>query len=400
MLQTLRAVLISMFLMFCLTAKPDSLTKLTLADSISTRLSDTITTVTPPSAADSALIADSITFSHLPWYQQLFVNGFKIHDPHVNYPKFPRFLLSVYDWADDTFNSYNPNYVVGTGSNWKVTVKSFNWMESYMMMFSAKTSEMLHIRSDLYYDFGVYLSFMAVSVGYTAKLNKFLSGGNNNRKNFNFNFTCSRIYANLDIASTKGNAKITHFGDLKNKNLLPYKFNDIDHYLVSGEAFYIFNYSKYSHAAAYSFSKYQLKSAGSWLMGFAFNHQDIKIDFTNLPQQMKDHLPHLEDNYHFRYTDYALCGGHAHNWVLKPRKWLINLTLFPAMGYRHAYHNSSDSRKHLLASSLHGRTAMVFNHRSLFASLTGRIDMSLYFNSRSTFFNSIESLSFIVGARF
>lgn len=135
-------------------------------------------------------------------------------------------------------------------------------MESYMMLFSAKSSEMLHIRSDFYFDFGVSLNFMAVSVGYTAKLNKFLTGGNQNRKNFNFNFTCSRIYANLDLASTKGNAKITHFGDYKGKGRLPYAFDDIDHSQLSGEAFYIFNYMKYSHAAAYSFSSISSKVRG------------------------------------------------------------------------------------------------------------------------------------------
>lgn len=348
---------------------------------------------------DSALVADSISFSKHKWYRQLIENGFRIHDPKVNYPKFPRFLLKVYDWGNKTFNSYDSTYVVGVGKNWKITGKSFNWMESYMMMFSVKSSEMLHIQSDFYCDFGAYLSFMAVSVGYTAKFDGLLSGGSKSRKNFNFNFTCSRLFANIDIMSTKGNTKITHFGDYKG-NLMPYDFNNIDHYTLSGEAFYIFNFSKYSHAAAYCYSKYQLRGAGSWLLGFSFNHQNIKMDFGEMPYELKQHLPDLEDRYFYRYTDYDVCGGYAHNWVLKPRVWMINLTLFPSLGYRHAYHDSSDRRKHMLATSAHARFAVVYNHKSLFASLNGRFDGHMYFNSRYTFFNSIESLSLVVGARF
>ena len=349
-------------------------------------------------AADSAAVADSVAFSRLPWYSQLIENGFRIHDKNVNYPKFPRLLLRIYDWGDKTFNSYDSTYVVGVGKNWKITGKSFNWMESYMMLFSLKGSKMLHMVSDMYYDVGAYLSFMALSIGYTAKVNDFLAGGSKNRTNLNFNFTCSRIYANLDIMNTKGNARITHFGGYKRN--LPMDFNDVEHSTLSGEAFYIFNFNQYSHAAAYCFSKYQLKGAGSWLLGFSFNHQNIKLDFSNLPSDMKSFLPDLEDRYHYRYTDYSVCGGVAHNWVLHPRRWLANVTLYPAFGYRHSYHDSTDSRKSLLASSIHARFAFVYNHKALFASITGRFDGHLYFNSRYTFFNSVESLSLIVGARF
>lgn len=381
-------------------------TVLCMSDSLATNtvvVADTAAAVQPDDEAFDAWqqhMADSIAFAKLPWYRQLLANGFRIHDPHVNYPKFPRFILKVYDWGDRTFNSYDPSYVVGVGKNWKVTTKSFNWMESYMIMFSPKTRDMLHIRSYPYIDFGAYISFMALSVGYTAKMNDLFSGGKENRSNLNFNFTCSRLYANLDITSTNGNTLITHFGDYKDKEVLPYKFNDIRHSTVSGEAFYIFNYRKYSQAAAYCFSKYQLNSAGSWLLGFSFNNQNIDIDFSNLPDDMKEYLPDLENRYHYRYTDYDVCGGYAYNWALKPRQWLANITLFPAVGYRHTYHNSTDNRRHMIATSLHARFSFVYNHRALFASLTGRFDGHLYFNRNYTFFNAIESISLIVGARF
>ncbi|MDE5923592.1 MAG: hypothetical protein K2G79_08915 [Muribaculum sp.] len=36
------------------------------------------------------------------WVKQLFANGFRINDPGINYPKFMRFCLNVYNWGDKT----------------------------------------------------------------------------------------------------------------------------------------------------------------------------------------------------------------------------------------------------------------------------------------------------------
>lgn len=345
-------------------------------------------------------VADSVAFAHLPWWRQLLDSGFHIHDPRIDYPKFPRFLLKVYDWGDRTFNSYDSSYVVGTGKNWKIMNKNYNWAESYMLMFSPRSRDMLHIRSDIYNDVGVYLSFMAVSVGYTAKINSLLGSGDKNRRNLNFNFTCSRFSANFDYTSTQGNTHITHFGDYRRGQDFSYKFNDISHKSSTGELYYFFNYSRYSQAAAYHYSKYQLKSSGSAVLGFAFNHQRISMDFSSLPGDMKEALPTLADEYRFRYTDYGVLAGYVHNWVLYPRRWLMNITAIPSVGYRHSYSDSSEGRKNMVSSNLRARFSVVYNHRALFASLTGRFDAHLYFNSRYTFFNSIESLSLIVGARF
>ena len=97
-------------------------------------------------SVDSVAIADSVAFANLPWYKQLWSNGFRIHDPRINYPAFPRFVLKIYDWGDKTFNSYDKDYVVGTGKNWKLTLNSYNWMESYMMLFySSRLRDRLHI---------------------------------------------------------------------------------------------------------------------------------------------------------------------------------------------------------------------------------------------------------------
>lgn len=348
---------------------------------------------------DSINEADSLEFASMPWYKQLWKNGFMIHDPRINYPAFPRFVLKVYDWGDQTFNSYDENYVVGTGKNWKLTLNSYNWMESYMMAFrSSLLRNRLHIISDVYSDLGLTLSFMAVSVGYTAKVNNWF-GDESSRTNVNFNFTCSRLYANVSMLSTSGGARITRFGNYEFRGL-NYLFDNIEHDALSGEFYYFLNNKRYAQAAAYCYSKYQLKSAGSAIFGFAFNRQNVYLDFTDLPKEMMDYLPELEPFYRFKYTDYSLIAGYGHNWALSPRRWLANLTVLPSAGYRHSYSSSSEGCKNMLAANIRVRFSFVYNHKALFASLNGRFDGDFFFNSRYSFFDSTESLSLIVGCRF
>lgn len=340
-------------------------------------------------------IADSIAFSEMPWYKQLLVNGFQIHDPRINYPKFPRFCLKVYDWGDRTFNSYNPEYVISTHKNWKLIGKNYNWMESYMMLFPNKQT--LHLRSDVYCDVGAYISFMAVSVGYTAKLNNMFGNGESTRSNFQFSFQTSLFTANIDITRSHGGTKIMKFG---RRNEFPLQFGDVRLSSLSGDAYYYFNHWKYSQAAAYCFSKYQLKSSGSPMLGFAFNHQNIDLSFEDMPANILEEFPSLQPNYHFKYTDYSILGGYAYNWVPRPKTWLVNVTVLPSIGYKHAYKDSSDGLPHMVSTNIRGSFSIVYNHRALFVALMGKADLHFYFAQNYTFFNSIESLSCNVGMRF
>lgn len=95
---------------------------------------------------------DSADFEQLPWYKQLMNNNFRINDPRIRYPKFPKFCVDVYNWGDRTFNTYDTTYVVGTGKNWKAMLRSYNWMQSYAIYFSDK--EHLRLISNPYSDLG------------------------------------------------------------------------------------------------------------------------------------------------------------------------------------------------------------------------------------------------------
>lgn len=368
-----------------------------LSESMDTIASVAVIDSIKTDSAATPATADSI-FNSLKWYDQLLENGFRIHDPRINYPKFMQFCLKVYDWGDKTFNSYDPDYVVGVGKNWKVMTKSYNWMTSYMMFFHDDRT--LHMRSNIYNDLGAYVCFMAVSLGYTAKLDNLIGHGRKTRENLSFSFTTSRFHAALNYWKTIGDMKITHLGDYNFGNHFAYDFDAVKMRSFSGEAYYFFNHLKYSQAAAYCFSKYQLKGAGSWMVGLAFNHQTLDMDFSQLPKEMLEYLPSLADKYRFHFNDYDLMCGYGHNWVPHPKRWVINLTALPSIGYRYSYADSSDGKRNLFSSNLRVLFSCVYNNKALFASIIGRFDGHLYFNNRYTLFDSVESLSLIVGARF
>lgn len=347
--------------------------------------------------ADSAVV-DTISAPHAKWYRQLIDNGFHINDPDINYPRFWRWCVDVYNWGDRTFNSYDPDYVVGAGKNWKAGLKSYNWTENYTLLFPHKLR--VNMVSDIFSDVGAYLSFMAVSVGYTLNANDVFGHPVANHHNFDFNFCCALFSANLNLASTSGGTRITRFGDYNKGEHLSQRFDDVSLSSVGGDIYYFFNHSRYSQAAAYCYSKYQLRSAGSWIAGAAVTHQKIDIDFSGLPEDMLEKLPGDYEKYRFHYTDYGLIGGYAYNWVLHPKRWLINATILPSIGYRHSYEGATEGRKDMFSTNVRAMMSVVYNHRSLYASLVGRYDGHIYYKSAYTFVNSNNSVTFNVGFRF
>ena len=159
------------------------------------------------------------------WVKQLFANGFRIHEPGINYPKFMRFCLKVYNWGDRTFNSYDPEYVVGTGKNWKLYLNSHNWAQSYALFFP----ENLNVRmlSNVYSDLGPSINFMAVGLSYTFNANELFGHPVAQRRNFDWNFTCALFTFRYTRQSTGGGVTIMNFGKYNDGHHISQDFNDI-----------------------------------------------------------------------------------------------------------------------------------------------------------------------------
>lgn len=359
---------------------------------------ETADSIVPLAPADTVAADTTVRkSSSTRWIKQLISNGFHINDPGVDYPKFPRFLLKVYNWGDRTFNSYDSTYVIPTGKNWKLQLKDYNWLQYSTMLFQHNQKITMH--SDIYCDAGAYLSFMAVSVGYMFNINE-LIGHPSRRKTFSLDFTCSRFSGNIISQSSEGGMTITRFGNYLDGKNIRCNFEGSKVSSLTGEIFYFFNHRRYSRAAAYCYSKLQLKSAGTWILGATFAKQSTELDFSELPEDMLDYLPLDYPRYSFRYNDYALLGGYGFNWVIRPRKWLVNVTGLVAMGYKHSYEQSTDGRRDMVANNVEFASSVIYNHKSLFAAVNLRMNGFLYYTSKFTYLNSFSSLTATVGYRF
>ena len=99
------------------------------------------------------------------WYRAMLRGKLDMKDKDVNYPKFIKFCVDTYNWADRVFNSYDSAYVVGTGKRWKLFFKSDNWLDSYAMNLQQGGTP-VRMMSDPCCNIGGYISYMAVSLGY------------------------------------------------------------------------------------------------------------------------------------------------------------------------------------------------------------------------------------------
>lgn len=129
------------------------------------------------------------------WLQRIKAKNFDIRDTTIVYPKFARFCVDVYDWADNTFNSVNQEFISGTGKRWKVRLINDNWVDSYAMNINGNLP--LHMRNDIYSNIGVSLQYMAVSIGYSVNLNTLGNEKKSGRKRFDFDFNCARFDISL-----------------------------------------------------------------------------------------------------------------------------------------------------------------------------------------------------------
>jgi hypothetical protein len=331
------------------------------------------------------------------WWRALKHGKVDLDGGTIDYPAFIDFCWKVYKWGDKAFNSYDTAYVVSTGKNWKLMYKSNIWNDNYMGE-PSKHDMIVDMRSKLAANMGFQLSFMAVSVGYTLGVTNLINGEKVSNK-VDFSFTCARFAAEAYYMENRGTTtawvkerstgekwKIKEFGGLHRKA-----------YGLS--AYYFFNNRRYAQAAAYCFSKYQKRSAGSFILGFCLQHRDFSINLQEMPPIVQEQIPADEVLPHFLYNDYCLMAGYGHNWVLGP-KWLLNLTVTPYVGYRHLLATQNEDRASAWSINMRARLGAVYNHKKFFVGLQSYGDIHRYKSEKHHFIGSLLDFTTLVGIRF
>ncbi len=101
-------------------------------------------------------------------------------------------------------------------------------------------------------------------------------------------------------------------------------------------AYYVCNYKRYSHQAAFSQTNRQIRSAGSAIFGFSYAHNKHKIDYSKLSDVVAEYTGISYQPEKLTETistnEYCLTGGYAYNWVFA-KNWLLAGEASISLGY-------------------------------------------------------------------
>ena len=330
------------------------------------------------------------------WWRALKHGKVDMDGGTIDYPAFIDFCWKVYKWGDKAFNSYDTAYVVSTGKNWKLMYKSNVWSDNY----TGKPMQNIHfdMRSKLAINMGLQLSFMAVSVGYTVGVTNLMNHEKVSNK-VDFSFTCARFTADAYYMENRGTTTAWFTDRVTGDKWTIKEFGGLYRKSYGMSAYYFFNNRRYAQAAAYCFSKYQKRSAGSFIAGFCLQHRDLGFKVDELPPEAQAQIPEGDEMPHFLYNDYCLLAGYGHNWVIGP-KWLINLTVAPYVGYRHLLETLHEDRASAWSINLRARMGVVYNHKKFYVGLQNFGDFYRFKSERHHFIGTLLDVSTLVGIRF
>lgn len=334
------------------------------------------------------------------WWRALKHGKVNFKDSTMGYPKFVMFCYRTYVWGDRAFNSYDSAYVKATGKNWKLILKSDNWVDSYIGHPIKNVNQIMN--SNLVSSIGLSLSFMAVSVGYTVSVSNLIHRGKLSNK-VDFSFTCARFTADAYYWENNNDINVTY--KIKNvegvdDGIHRLRQSGVSRKAMGLTAYYFFNNRRYAQAAAYCFSKYQKRSAGSWLAGFSMQHFDVQFDVEKMSEAVRPYFPTQDDAPRILYNDYCLLFGYGYNWVINS-KWLLNFTGTPYVGYRHNHLLTVEGDKpSALSLNMRARIGAVYNHKNYFVGLQSIGDHHRFKTSTSRLISSTLNFVALVGIRF
>lgn len=377
-----RALILTAMLFFCIPESGAILNDVSVGLDLEAR-------VTPP---DSIRIPQDISRS---WKWAIKNRHFDLKDTTIIYPRFVDFCLRTYRWAEKTFNTYDTTYVRGTGKHGKVRLVSDNWMDSYY--FKTSKGDGLTMASAPYYNLGIQANYSSISLSYSVDINSAFLHRPSKHKKLGLSLVTARIYGDAYYWRNSGGTTIRRVGNsLKLEHLA---FEGMKFRALGVMGFYIFNYKKFSLAAAYNLSNYQRRSAGSWMAGLCGTFYDTEFDFSRLPQEMLEQTQLPKELYKLHYNSVNMSGGYSFNWVIG-RHWLFNTTSLPGIGLSFSFSNSTEGKKTLFSTNVRQMFSLTYVNRQFFMSGTTNFHGNLLLTKRIGFMSGIVNAQLSTGVRF
>lgn len=316
-------------------------------------------------------------------------------DSIAEWGRFPRFCVNTYRWGDRFFNSYDSLYVRGTGTKFNVKATADSFLDYYQFVLTDNSR--VHMISDPSTSVGAYLTYLAVSVGYDINVSRIFGGVEQARSRYKFAFKCALFGAEMYIENNDVGTEIKRFGNLHHLNI---PFEGIKTSGWGVDLYYFFNNKRYSQAAAFNFSKIQIRSQGSFYAGLSIFNQRYDFDFNQLPASLQYQIPSdwIDRHYRTNTRNYGFRLGYGYNWVFH-RGWVLCATISPTVGLKKGFVNSqTEGLSFIFYNRLRG--SLVWNHNRWFVGGILSADTALVSDRKTTFLGSNLSASASVGYRF
>lgn len=318
---------------------------------------------------------------------------------------FYRFIKKM-DEYDTTYIS--PNYY-----NYTAMLQNTNFYQNYKL--SAKNEEgrrqSINFAPAPTLKIGPYIGWRWIFLGYTFDVSRPQSAGKTSE--FNLSLYSSMLGGDFVYIKNTGNfniRRVNGFNDIKKDEFKGCTFKGLDTYTISLNAYYVFNHRHFSYPAAFAQSTVQRKSCGSWILGFRFDKQKIKFDYTKLPTSL------IKDNNgesiifdelklsKIDYRNYSLSAGYAYNWVFA-KNCLLAISCTPAIGIKKAKGERLQGEEFWvnmknLNFDFVSRVGLVWNNTHWFAGASLISHLYDYHKDRIALTNSLNYLNIYVGFNF
>ena len=235
------------------------------------------------------------------------------------------------------FNAVDTTFISPNLYNLAFMLEHSSWYEYYRLGSNSNNGEQsISFSPNANFKLGVYFGWRWIFLGYSFDVKDIFGGHKNKAKKTEMalNLYSSKFGVDLYWRKTGSDFKIRSYNGFQlntpTKNM---DFNGFQSKIKGLNAYWIFNYKRFSYPAAYSQSTNQRKSAGSLMAGFSYSQHNISFDYDKLPTEMRDQLHNALLFKKVKYSDYSLCLGYGYNWVFA-KNWVSNLSLLPAIAYK------------------------------------------------------------------
>lgn len=305
------------------------------------------------------------------------------------------------------FNAVDTTFISPNLYNLAFMLEHSSWYEYYRLGSNSNNGEQsISFSPNANFKLGVYFGWRWIFLGYSFDVKDIFGGHKNKVKKTEMalNLYSSKFGVDLYWRKTGSDFKIRSYNGFQlntpTKNM---DFNGFQSKIKGLNAYWIFNYKRFSYPAAYSQSTNQRKSAGSLMAGFSYSQHNISFDYDKLPTEMRDQLHNALLFKKVKYSDYSLCLGYGYNWVFA-KNWVSNLSLLPAIAYKKSKINDTPQpHTHWIKDinfDLITRASIVYNNSKYFAGAALVMHTYDYRKEDFSLTNTFGTLRVYVGLNF